>query len=259
MKLYAGLTINQPKGYINRLKKANGKTLVFICPEQRKASLWNKISSECKENYDVTDEDTYRIKADGIVVAVLSWIEIIEELRRVSSSVAIEMKSDIDQLAGFCKMMDSSTFIPFTSNDFGSVVAQREERHFQVIDRLFDMLIANNSINAEAKSLRASANRNGYTRYIMINNYSVALLYYRHAWMSNSSKETPFWFYFNDDEWNQSDELKDSLNSVPELERDIVDNKIVIALHPLCDVTLDEVADDMMNQIIYYMRDYLPI
>ena len=121
------------------------------------------------------------------------------------------------------------------------------------------MLIANNSINAEAKTLRASANRNGYTRYIMINNYSVALLYNRHAWMSNSSTEIPFWFYFNDDEWNQSDELGDRLNSVPELERDIVDNKIVIALHPLCDVTLDEVADDMMSQIIYYMRDYLAI
>lgn len=251
MKFYAGLTDNQPNGYLKRLNSKNGKALIFVCPERRKISLWRKVVDLCKaEKRTLSDEDEYRITVDGIAMAVISWGRIIDELRRVAASDVIEAKSDIDQLAGFCAMMDSSAFIPYSPEEMGSIAARKEERNYQVIDKLFDKLVANKNIEASGKGLKASAWRGGYTRYIRINEYCVALLYNRFAWMNTSVEDTPFWFYFCDDEWNQSNELRGRFRSMPESEKDLIDNKISLALHPLYHATLDEVAEDMMEQIL---------
>ena len=251
MKFYAGLTINQPNGYLDRLIKEGGKALVFVCPEQRKTSLWTKIKELCKENgRELTEENGYRIMADGIAMTVISWAEVIETLRRTASTLAVDALPDIAQLAGFCKMMDSTAFIPFAAEDFGPEIARKEERYYQVIDRLYDVLIGNDKIESSGKCLKASPNRSGYIRYIKIGAYQIALIYNRTAWINNSSVETPFWFYINDGEWKQSDALKSKLNFIPEYERDIYDNRIIIALKALLDSPLDDVANDMMSQIL---------
>ena len=233
MKFYAGLTDNQPNGYLKRLASKGGKALVFVCPEARKISLWHKITELCKEEgRTLTEADDYRAKVDGIAMSIVTWNRVIDELRRVAASEAYESKSDIDQLAGFCSMMDSTAFIPFSPEEMGSIVARKEERNYQVIDKLFDKVYANKSLHANAKGLRAAACRSGYTRYIRIEGYSLALIYNRNAWMDTSREDTPFWFYFTDDGVNQSKELKNKLRGLPESERDIVDNKYALALHP---------------------------
>ena len=48
-KFYAGLTDNQPNGYLDRLQKEHGIGLVFLCPSTRKTSLWNKLIDLCKD------------------------------------------------------------------------------------------------------------------------------------------------------------------------------------------------------------------
>ena len=251
MKFYAGLTSNQPNGYISRLKTNGGKALVFVCPEQRRVTLWSKILDLCRdEGRAISEEDDRRANVDGISMAVVSWAEVIDTLRRVASSTEVEALPDIAQLSGFCNMMDSTAFIPFSSEDLGPEIARREERYYQVIDRLFDVLVSNKSINATGEGLKASATRNRYARYMKINDYPVALLYSRPTWMNPSSVETPFWFYVNDNDWNQPEEMRLKLRSIPERERDIIADKIAVALHPLLDVTLDEIANDMMNQIL---------
>ncbi len=169
MKFYAGLTDNQPNGYLERLIRKGGKALVFVCPEARKSSLWHKITELCKEQgRKLSDEDEYRVIVDGIAMSIVTWNKVIDELRRVAASEAFESKSDIDQLAGFCSMMDSSAFIPFSPEDMGSIVARKEERNYQVIDKLFDKVCANKALHPNTKSLRAAAWRGGYTRYIRI-------------------------------------------------------------------------------------------
>ena len=251
MKFYAGLTDNQPNGYLNRLVSKNGKALVFVCPEARKISLWRKVTELCKEHgRSITEESDLLAKVDGIAMTIVTWSRIIDELRRVAASDAIESKSDIDQFAGFCSMMDSEAFLPYSPEDLGSINARREERNYQVIDRLFDKLVANKSIDASGKGLKASAWRGGYTRYIKVNGYCVALLYNRFAWMNKSKEDTPFWFYFSDGEWKQNEVMKNVLRGIPASEKDTIDNKDALALHPMLHATLDEVADDMMQQIL---------
>ena len=254
MKFYAGLTANQPNAYLDRLIRENGKALVFICPEQRRISLWSKVKELCRENNkELSDEGAYRISVNGISMAVLSWAEIIEVLTRTAASSSVEALPDIAQLSGLCKMMDSAAFIPFSSADMGPEIARREERYFQVIDRLFDVLMANKKVKTSSKGLKASPNRAGYTRYLRVNEYQVAIIYNRTAWMSKSSVETPFWFYYNDEDWKQSEVLKSKLRALPELEREMFDSTIAVALHPMLDASLDEVANDMMKQIFSIM------
>lgn len=257
MKFYAGLTSNQPNAYLERLEKENGKALVFVCPEQRRISLWSKLKELCREeNKILEDEVGYRVIVNGIVMTVLSWAEIIEVLRRTAASSAVETLADLTQLSGFCEMMDNSAFIPFSEEDMGPEIARREERYSQVIDRLFDVLKANKRIKASSRGLHASPNRNGYTRYITINDHPVALLYNRSLWMNKTSVETPFWFYFTDFGWKQSETLLNKLRAIPEIERDSIDSKVTIALHPILDAPIDDVVHDLMDQILRIMGEY---
>lgn len=254
MKFYAGLTSNQPNGYLDRLVKENGKALVFVCPEQRRLSLWSKIKELCKEAGKIlTDEKEYRVKANGIAMTVISWREIIEMLERTAASVAIEALPDIAQLKGFCEMMDSTAFIPFSSEDIGPETARKEERYFQVIDRVFEKLISNEAICADAKGLKATPQFFGYIRYIRIDGHVCGLIYSRKLWMDRNSAETPFWFYFTDaDGYKQSEELQLRIRSLPEYSRDMSGYNYPLYL-PF-NAQLDEIADSMMKQILDFIK-----
>ncbi len=256
MKFYAGLTENQPNGYLDRLIKEDGKALVFVCPEQRKVSLWSKVKDLCEKNgRELSEESDFRVTVDGIAMTVVSWAQINEMLRKVASASAVEALPDIAQLEGFCNMMDSSAFIPFSSEDFGPEYARREERHFQVIDRLFDTILACKEIKASRDKLKAAASREGYARYLKINDFTFGLLYNRPAWISPSSAETPFWCYFKDSKWNLTEEMEAKLKAIPERERERPDKySIYLPLYAPTDVGLDEVAEGMLKQIIKYLE-----
>jgi len=259
MKFYAGLTSNQPNAYLDRLKDEEGKALVFVCPEQRKVYLWDEIKNRCrKEGKTLTDEDGYRVTVDGVAMALVTWAQVIEGLQRVASSVAVESLFDISELEGFCEMMDSTAFIPFRAEDLSPDVQRSEERYFQVIDRLCEMLKANKAINADTKNLRATPTRTGYNRYIWINDHGSGLVFDRKAWMNKSSAETPFWFYFCDgkDCYIQSEDLKTKLKKLPAYEIEYFgnDNKIAVALYAPVNAQLDEIAESLMAQIIDYMK-----
>jgi hypothetical protein len=47
--------------------------------------------------------------------------------------------------------VDETSFIPFEQEDFGPENARREERHYEILDALFNYLIADKSLHANAK------------------------------------------------------------------------------------------------------------
>ena len=75
MKFYAGLTPNQPLTYLNRLKSANGKGLIFICPNARLTSLWTKLKELCSA-YQYEKLHEFCIKVNDINLAIMSWAEV---------------------------------------------------------------------------------------------------------------------------------------------------------------------------------------
>ena len=71
--------------------------------------------------------------------------------------------------------------------------------------------------------------------------------------MNKTSAETPFWFYLDDDDWKQSDALKGKLKAIPEYEREVFNYDIGIALYALTDSPLDDVAANVMDQILGFI------
>lgn len=252
-KFYAGLTGNQPNAYIDRIIKKNGIGLIFICPEARKEVLWSQLKELVAER-DVIPKTNYCISVDGTQMAIITWKEVISVLKRTSTSLAIEYISDVEQLEGFCKQMDSEAFIPFSSEDLGPEIARKEERYFRVIDKLVEHLKSDKTLNPITKGVKATAYRKGYGRGINIRGYWLSINYDRDLWTDSSSCETPFWVAVRSGkDWKQHDYIIRALNRFPETEKGSIWGLTYIALHPMLNGTLDEVVDDMKSQLIKYI------
>ena len=250
MKFYASLTSNQPLAYIDRLQNEQGKGLIFICPKARKTSLWSKLNELIKER-DVAFISDECVSVDKIHMGITTWDEIISVLNKVAVAVSKSSISDIQQLEGYCAQMDSDAFIPFDAEDLSGEVARKEERYYQVLDEVIELLKAEKVIKASTNKLKATAHRHGYTRAMYIDNLTITLNYDRNMWKSSSSVETPFWISFRNCEWEQTTDILKKYSYFDENKKEnILWGMQWIALEPLMNATLDEVAEDMKNQIL---------
>ena len=253
-KFYAGLTENQPNGYLNRLAQNGGAGLVFICPAARKETLWSKLLDLCGER-SIEPIDKHSIFVDRIAMSIVTWGEIIEALRHVASTEATATLPDIYQLEGFCKLIDAEAFIPFSPEDFGPENAIKEERNYQVLDALFNRLMADSSFSSNASGLRATPQRNGYARYLQVNDYCVSLNYDRRVWRNPSSEETPFWITIRDSGWKQSKACQKAFNKYSQFQRDSLDDCVALALRAPINASLEEVTEELANQVKQYILD----
>ena len=255
MKFYAGLTENQPLGYIDRLKNEGGKGLLFICPKTRKTLLWIKLKNICTEaNREVKQTDEHFMQVDGVNVAITTWSEILNHLNEVASSLSLEGLSDIKQLVGFCAQMDSDAFIPFVAEDLTSDNAKKIDRFYQVVDETIKLLKSDDTLKTSSQGLRASSVWDGYTRFLYVDDVGISLTYDRSFWKNNSSIETPFWLHICDiivsnSVWNLSPKAQECLLKIPDSKKE----GEWLALEPLTNATLDEVCQDLKGQILEYL------
>ncbi len=255
MKFYAGLTFNQPNGYLDRLQENGGKALVFVCPNARRVTLWSKLKELCIDNGRILeDEDGYRITVDGIAMSVVTWTEIINELRRVASSTSVESLPDIVQLEGFCNLMDQNAFIPFSSEELGPETPRKEDRYYQVVDAVINLLYSKKDLSPSTKGVKASPSWFGYNRAIMIKNVWCVISYDRSVW-ERSPSESPFWLFLRDAAWKQPKEYSDYFKSIPDNQKDNTYGYVALSLHPLTDVPLDDIADDMASRILKHIEE----
>lgn len=256
MKFYAGLTANQPLGYLDRLKDTGGKGLVFICPKARQTMLWSKLYGLCAQR------DRKQIKkncacVDGISLSTLTWVEIIDELERTASSSDREYLADIYQLKGYCAQMDSDAFVPFSGNDISADNAKKIQRYYQVVDETVNQICADHasaSIVGKASTYFYGNDRIGYERRILIDGFVVSIAYDHALWKSNSSVETPFWVSICNEEREQTEVFFERFAQIePEKRDDTVWNTCYLALEPLTDATLDEVCENLKGQVYDYL------
>lgn len=252
-KFYAGLTNNQPNSYLDRIAQRGGTGLVFICPEVRKAVLWDQLKQLVAERNTMPISD-FCLSVDGVKMAIITWNEVTSILKRTSASTAIEYVSDVEQLEGFCKQMDSDAFIPFSAEDLGPEVPRKEERYYRVIDKLVEYLKTDKSLNPITKGVKATAYRKGYGRGINIRGYWLSINYDRDLWTDASSCETPFWVAVRSGkDWKQHDYIIRALNRFPEIEKGSIWGLTYIALHPMLNGTLDEIVADMKAQLMKFV------
>jgi len=197
-KFWAGLTKNQPIAYLERLRKHTHNTekaLVFICPNQRKVSLWGELLRICEQSI-VEDQTKSRdnsveansIMIDGIKMSIVSWREIINVLREILASENSPLLSDLEQLSGLCEYMDKQAFIPYKPSDFGLDVPRRVISFYQIVDKVADKIIFQDT---NTKRLRPTPQYSGYNRYLIVGDYGISISFSCKFWTEYA--ETPFW------------------------------------------------------------------
>ena len=253
MKFYATLTANQPNTYLDRLIECDGKGLLFVCPAARQTNLWAKLNELCEER-SVDEIDNYCIKVDGISLAIITWAEIIELLKQVASSVAINFSADIAQLEGYCEQLDSEAFVPFSADDLSADMANKGERYYQVIDEVIELFCADKEHDTSKKGVKATGYRKGYTRSLHIDGLTFTLNYDRDMWKNPACVETPFWIAIRDEEWDQNEDMIKKHDVFAENKKQMFWGMIFLALEPLQNSTFSEVCEDIKHQIERYIE-----
>lgn len=260
-KFFAGLTENQPVGYLRRLQQANGKGLIFICPRERRVSLWDSLL-ERLNSAGILGEAVgqYCMDYNGIRLSILSWNEILEELLLVAADRAPEMIGDIHQIKGFCDKVESEAFIPFTPEDFSPRIARDIDRYYEVVDEVHKILCSHKELNPSTKGLRKSPRWQGYSQYLVLDGVAVSIDFIRDLWKSPSSVDTPFWCFIKeiiDGDWVVTDVLAKYLSTFDARMRSDFLGAKYIALIPKPYVSLEEVARDLSAQVIEIVQNYI--
>lgn len=250
-KFYAGLTENQPLGYLDRLQQNEGKGLLFICPASRRSNLWAKLKELCADRVIVQISD-YCISVDDVRLALTTWTEVLDLLHQTAASVEVQSLADIEQLMGFCRQMDDDAFVPFSPEELGVETARAEERYYRVIDALIDAFKSDSKLKVSGKGLRNNGNRDGYVTHFRVDDHCVTIRYDRRMWMDSHTAETPFWTTLYDENWDQPMSFLRAFNKYPERNK-FVDNRVTLALFPLANATLDEVTNDLKAQVMMYI------
>ena len=260
MKFYAGLTDNQPLGYLDSIKKNKGKGLIFVCPESRRDTLWFELQKICEDDGRKieTIQKENCVKVDGISMGIVTWKQVIENLLNTAEASAEHLMADIKQLKGYCEQMDSEAFIPFKPEELTAVNAKKAKRLYTVIDKVTEMLLCDKSISANKNGLRFTPNGDGYISYIYVNDYALAICYDRYFWGSCDTKDTPFWLFVKkvvDGRWQQTVEIAKQMKKYPESVKAEYNSVIYLALNVPVYATEDEVCKSIKNQILNYIDE----
>ena len=249
MKFYAGLTANQPLGYLDRIENGGGAGLIFICPQARQTSLWGKLLSICQSR-EIEKIGPKCVCVNGVRMAILTRAEVLENLYKIGLQAANNYVSDIQQLQGYCAQMDTDAFIPFVPEELSADTARKNQRYYDVVDEVTRRICADQDV--VAAKITTKATDRYYEKRVDINGFKVSVIYDRDLWKSNSSVDTPFWMSVYDYDWGQAQHI---LARIPEEQMDNeVYNMTYFALEPLVHSTLDEVCEDLKTKLMAYLN-----
>jgi hypothetical protein len=108
-KFWAGLTINQPVGYLKELK-AEGGVIVFVVPETRIAKIWKELCRRCEEHgrpIESWSGGRFSGRTANDYIRVVSWDQLIHNLTAGVDKVASqdsETSLFIEQLRRICEV-----------------------------------------------------------------------------------------------------------------------------------------------------------
>jgi hypothetical protein len=190
-KFWSSLTENQPQEYLTRLK--GNSVLLFISPNLRVRTLYSEIIRRVNPVSNILNSNNERHSItcpDSKFILIISWKELLDALKiNLSRENNRTLLSDLDQIIGYCEIIDKNSFLPLQSEELSPQIAQRMNSYCDLIDNVVAEL--NTQGKFITKGLQATGQRWGYTRYGRINNFSLALNLDFDFWAKNA--DTPFW------------------------------------------------------------------
>lgn len=256
-KFWSALTENQPQEYLRRLK--NDSVILFICPSLRVRSLYNELIRELNasllKNHTYSGKHLIALKESKQIV-IKTWNEILHAIKlSLSQENNYFLLADIEQIIGFCEVIEKNTFLPIQKAELAPHFAKRINSYCDLLDKIVDELKKRGKI--DTKRLQATGQRWGYTRYGRIDNFGIALNLDFDFWANH--QDTPFWIAIHTrlDEkggWVVSPQLLSACNIVSaklKINLYLKENRIpCFPLFPLVGELEDIVIKNIANQII---------
>ena len=114
--------------------------------------------------------------------------------------------------------VESEAFIPFRPEEFSAQTARDMDRYYQVVDQTHRLLCAHKELNPNVKGLRKAPRVQGYSQYVVLDDFGVSIDFLRFPWKAPTSVETPFWCHSNeiapDKKWIVSERVSSYLSTI---------------------------------------------
>ncbi len=191
-KFWAGLTDNQPKGYLDRLDP--GKALLFVAPESRLETLWSKLcclagveGSRCDAGKPIRSTLTEERKH----LMLISWTRLLDRLEGVGDA---QSRLEIQQLRGLADRVDASEFLPLRQEEFAPEIPRRIRGLQRLVDDATNRAVDQGY--ADISGLRVTPMIHGYGRYLSLRGGGAWFGIASDLWARGSYPDTPLWLRF---------------------------------------------------------------
>ena len=198
-KFWAGLTDNQPNGYLERLPSSGVSALLFIAPEARVESLWTELTRLVEEvgtgltdGREVSAMRTARVSGDERWLMLTTWSSLLGRMW-VSASGAGEasVEMDIRQLQGLVESMDGEAFLPLRSEELGPDIPRRMLSLGRLVDDVTERGFRSGWIDTDG--LGATSQWSEYGRNLRL--FGIRLWFGVDLNQRAQVRETPLWLW----------------------------------------------------------------
>jgi hypothetical protein len=146
-KFWAGLTGNQPEGYLQRLPDDSQSALLFVAPAARLPSLWSDLQQRLSDQRLELDQPersidwmSAAIRNSNRHLMVISWANLLDSMtQRAESAGDTAASIDIDQLRGLAaREDDDAAFMPLRPEELNPEIPRRILSWKKVVARVIN-------------------------------------------------------------------------------------------------------------------------
>jgi hypothetical protein len=251
-KFWAGLTSNQPSGYLQALEGDERSILLFLVPERRKQNVWRETLYRLDQNREASSAsmpERFALQTEeGPSIAITTWGDVLDILSSsASDSGSQKIDEDIRQLRGLCQHEGADSFRPFTEGEFAASMAERIIDLHTLVKDLHDLV--ENRLEAWSTRQRARFAEHKYRFKAELYGYK-AQVGVRYGWWRNEGI-SPFWLrlYFDHVEYQQA--VFDALDlDVPLFEGGKYSPEdVLVPLRPPYGVGRDQIIEELLRQL----------
>jgi hypothetical protein len=249
-KFWAGLTENQPNGYLQELADTSQGVLLFLVPDPRREYLWPKIQDRATSSFvsteSTTEEQPHVLRlSNGTTLLLRSWKEILDMLASAIQAEGglRELLEDLHQVQSLCERFSSEGFLPFRGDEIGQNVGKRVRQLTQIVQDVRARL--GEGWDSDA-NMATSRNRYAVTTSLYGIDATLGLLY---VWWARDGR-SPFWLRLDTQTLRQQNVARKALE--PEFHVRSGESRPTSILVPVplkLRAERDDVLDDLANQL----------
>ncbi|MYE53917.1 MAG: hypothetical protein F4X34_01810 [Chloroflexi bacterium] len=193
-KFWAGLTNNQPNGYLERLPSDGPSVLLFVAPETRRDTLWTELRRRVVSDLvDVSGSDglrSGRVPDSSRYLVLTSWRSLLGQMANQSSEAGdSSAQIDIRQLQGLTERMDEEAFLPIQAAELAPAFPRRMLGLRTPVDDATQRGVSEGWIDISGLQMRPHPT--GYGRYMRLGGSTVWFGVRFELWAGSS--DTPLW------------------------------------------------------------------